>query len=56
MRLVSNHRNLSADVSDANTLDDEGVMSYVEAFLLSKPVADTQGYKPHVRNLIPLTL
>lgn len=46
---MSNNRNLSADVSDAHTLDEEGVMSYLEAALLSKPAADTQGYKPHVR-------
>lgn len=49
---MSNRKNLPADVSDSNTLEDEGVMSYLEAILLSKPAADTQGYTPHVRNLI----
>lgn len=51
VRLVGNHKCLSADRNDLNTLSFEGVTTYCEAVLLNKPAADTQGHKPHVRIL-----
>ncbi len=49
---MGNQKTLSADRSDLNTLSFEGVATYIEAVLLNKPAADTQGHKPHVRILV----